>query len=95
MSKKRQAEAPERRDLVKRLLSERPRCEFPTILGEQTVKMCHRASRDLHEVLSRGRGGSFLDESNILCLCREHHEWIGANPVEANRLGVWSHSWEG
>lgn len=43
---------------------------------------------DVHEVIGRGRGGSFLDPENCLTLCRRHHEWVTAHPREATELGL-------
>jgi hypothetical protein len=42
---------------------------------------------DVHEVLTRGRGGSATDTDNQLCLCRPCHHWITVNPAEAEALG--------
>lgn len=42
---------------------------------------------DVHEVVSRGRGGSFLDPENCVTLCRRHHDWVGANIAEAEAKG--------
>jgi hypothetical protein len=41
----------------------------------------------MHEVLSRGRGGSPTDPENILCLCRGCHKWITEHPEQATALG--------
>jgi hypothetical protein len=93
-SAKRAAIAPKRAALVEQVLAERPVCEFPTILGGVAVRMCHRQSTDVHEPLSRGRGGSILDKRNTLAVCREHHDWIHDHPNKAHELGVLHHSWE-
>lgn len=70
-----------RRRLVAALLDERPVCE-----------RCQSArSVDVHEVLSRARGGSILDEANCRALCRPCHDWITANPAAAEASG-WSRS---
>ncbi len=42
---------------------------------------------DVHEILSRGRGGSATDPANQLCLCRPCHHWITVNPEDATALG--------
>lgn len=77
----------ERRALVERLLRERPRCEFPG---------CRRKSWDVHELMSRTRGGvaGILDEANCRAVCRLHHGWIHDHPVEANAMGWLKHSWQ-
>jgi hypothetical protein len=74
-----------RRRLVAELLAERPRCEFPN---------CARRSVDVHELLSRARGGDILDREHCRCLCRAHHDWITTHPAEAEASGWARHSWE-
>lgn len=73
-----------RRDLVKKLLSERPACQ-----------RCFRErSVDIHEVKSRARGGSITDISNLRALCRKCHNWITSHPEEAHAEGWLKWSWE-
>lgn len=43
---------------------------------------------DMHEVLTRARGGSPTDPGNILCLCRRCHEWVTTHETEARALGL-------
>lgn len=43
---------------------------------------------DVHEVLTRARGGSATDTENELCLCRECHQWVGTHENEARELGL-------
>lgn len=74
-----------RRALVARLMAERPICEVP---------WCSRRSDDVHEPLTRARGGDFLDESNCRCVCRIHHDEIGQEPAWAYELGFLRHSWD-
>lgn len=45
----------------------------------------------MHEILSRGRGGSPTDPENILCLCRGCHSFITTHPAWAEEKG-WSRS---
>lgn len=49
---------------------------------------------DPHEPLTRARGGSIVDESNLMWLCRSHHDWAHANPTDAHSVGLLKHSWE-
>jgi hypothetical protein len=79
-----------RRALVARLLSERPVCESG--LTWQWV-VCKNKSVDIHEVLSRARGGSILDESNLLAVCRHCHTWITDRPLASERLGLSRRRW--
>ena len=76
-SRKREAEYRQRRPLVGLLLAERPVCE-----------RCQAArSTECHELLSRARGGSILDETNIVCLCSPCHFWITTHPAAATADG--------
>lgn len=65
----------ERIPIVKRLLADRPICE-----------LCRTApSSDVHEILSRGRSGGvsgtwWLEEENLLCLCRLDHTFVTDSP---------------
>jgi hypothetical protein len=86
-----------RRELVARLLKERPRCEAcPRILAWCSANgwmgrrpQCQRDSVDVHEILTRARGGSILDESNLLCVCRTGaHRWIHDHPIAAQAIGL-------
>jgi hypothetical protein len=49
---------------------------------------------DLDHVRSLGRGGARLSLDNVAILCRAHHDWKDTHPDEANRRGLWPHSWE-
>ena len=49
---------------------------------------------DVHELVRRSQGGSILDESNLLCVCRGCHRRIGNYPALAFELGLAKHSWE-
>ena len=64
----------ERRPLVAALLAERPCCEAG-IPG-----LCTGRSTDVHELLSRARGGSILQPDGLLCLCRSCHEHVTDEP---------------
>lgn len=84
-SEKMKATYKERRPLVERLLRERPRCQF---------EECNDRSTEIHEVVTRARGGSILDESNCMALCHDHHAYITVNPKWAQENGYMKHSWE-
>ena len=83
-SRKREAIYRQRRPLVAALLAERPICE----------RCGSNPSDDVHEVVSRARGGSILDRSNLVCLCRSCHTWLTLNPAAAEREGFSAHSWD-
>ena len=74
----------ERRRLVIEILAQFPICE-----------RCQVArSTEVHEVLSRARGGSILDKSNCKALCHKCHFWITTNPADAKAQGWLKNSWE-
>jgi hypothetical protein len=78
----------ERRQLVVRLLRERPRCEIRWA--------CQGAlSVDVHERLKRSRGGNILDpdQAHMVTTCRACHELTEAEPAEAERRRVLLPSW--
>lgn len=43
---------------------------------------------EMHEILTRGRGGDPTDPANILCLCADCHRWITTHELEARALGL-------
>lgn len=70
-SKKTEKQYVERRALVARLLEERPACEACLPLAAMDGKTGFvRPSVDIHEIKTRARGGSILDEQNLLAVCR-------------------------
>jgi len=94
-SKKTAAKYVERRALVERLLRERPACEACATYRNYTRPGLFMvwASEDIHELISRGRGGDILDENNLLAVCRPCHTWITDNPSEAEFCGLALPSW--
>lgn len=46
---------------------------------------------DVDEVVSRGRGGSFLDDDNCQTLCRLHHRFKHERVHWASVLGLWGY----
>lgn len=59
------------------------------------VPGCGRAADDLHEPLTRARGGDPTDLENVVPLCREHHDEITfKEPPWAYELGLLRHSWD-
>ena len=95
-SKKRQSLYKERVPLVKRLLLERPWCEACPVfaLHDKRVTYIRNHSCDIHELKRRSQGGSILEESNLLAVCRPCHRRIGENPQLAFDLGLSKHGWE-
>lgn len=95
-SKKKEAEYRQRRPLVARLLSERPFCEACKRFAEHDGLSTYVANRsvDIHEIVRRSQGGSILDESNLMAVCRPCHDRIGREPALAFDLGLAKHGWE-
>jgi hypothetical protein len=65
-----------RRELAQRLLP--AGCGFPG---------CSRAAAELHEPLTRGRGGDAGDVEQAEPVCREHHDLIHMMPSWSRRHG--------
>lgn len=81
VSVKRRAQNRERTDVIARVLARdggcvmrSPRCRGPL---------------DVDEIVSRGRGGSFLDDENCQTLCRLHHDAKHSHIHAASILGLW------
>lgn len=95
-SKKKEAEYRQRRPLVEKLLNEKPLCEACPVFAEHDGKVTYARNRssDVHEIVRRSQGGSILDESNLLCVCRPCHNRIGNYPQLAFDLGLAEHGWK-
>lgn len=84
-SKKRDRENRERTAMKKANFPAGTRCSKPG---------CWKPYEDVHEPLTRARGGSITDPNNAVALCRPHHEDVGAEKPWAYELGLLIHSWE-
>jgi hypothetical protein len=63
-------------------------------LPDELVSGCYAFDHvDVHEVLTRGRGGSIYDPDNCVALCRRAHEWVTAHAEAAEALGLILPSW--
>lgn len=71
----------ERIPLVVALLAEHPECQI------QWDDDCTGHAVDVHELLSRGRGGSITDRANCVTGCRHCHDKVTQNPAEAETRG--------
>ena len=80
MSKKRASLNILRRSFVKKILNDRMMCEA-------RIQGCTYMPTDVHEILTRGRGGSIIDENNVLALCRTCHYFITNEPAWAKENG--------
>ena len=71
-------------------LAARPSCEARESIwtADPTWNGCTRWATDLHEQLTRARGGDILDASNTVATCRACHRWIHNNPRSAMETGL-------
>lgn len=90
VSKKRAAENRERRAMADRLWPDR---REGTVMCGCGRDECHRLADDLHEPLTRARGGSIIDEANAIPLARVCHDEITLGPEWAYTSGLLKHSW--
>lgn len=112
MSPKRAKVQRQRREMVRDELAKRELCEAgarirvyqKSDLGKAYAGnrddrgyRCGGLAVDLHEPLTRARGGDILDPANTFAVCRICHEWIHAYPKDAVHCGllVSSSGWTG
>jgi len=94
ISDKRRKAAGARRTFVREQLSLRPYCEAGLKIGDYCTQhhlnagSCSKYAVDIHEPLTRARGGSIVDPENSVSLCRICHDWIHNNPKAATELGL-------
>lgn len=88
VSEKRKRANAERRRLIAAQFPTRPLCAIP---------WCTRFADDIHEPLTRARGGSITDPENWLPLCRSCHDEVTFTPESelqwAYEAGMLRHSW--
>lgn len=89
---------PLRQRSTKRVAEDRQRSIVMRIVRERD-RDCRAAARvpdvrcagprDGHEIIPRSRWrAGFLEPSNVLLVCRAHHDWIHDNPIAARDLGL-------
>jgi 5-methylcytosine-specific restriction endonuclease McrA len=85
-----------RRPLVKRMLERYPHCQACGVFAKYDGKVTYvqNPSVDIHELVRRSQGGSILEESNLLAVCRQCHDRIGRYPQLAFDLGLSKHHWD-
>ncbi len=71
-----------RRPLVAALLAQHPACQL------RIDGVCTHRAVDVHELLSRARGGSITDPANCRTTCRPCHDYVTTHPADAQRLGL-------
>lgn len=87
ISEKRRAILAERQSLRERILGGHRPCAA-LIPG-----ICTFRATEVHEILTRARGGSIVDDDNCLGLCRGCHAYITEHPAWADENGFTVHSW--
>ena len=87
VSKKRAVLNRQRKQLRDALVAEQAPCEAH-------LEGCGRVGTDLHELLTRARGGSIVDRDNTAWLCRPCHRKITENPAWADHHGWTISSWD-
>lgn len=100
VSKVRAAENRVRRKIVDELFPDRPLCivyELSQVneglIPDEVIARCGRWADDVHEPLTRARGGSITDPENMEPPCRFCHEALGLEPSWGYSLGLIRHSW--
>lgn len=92
VSKKRAATNVVRRANVRAVFGQRPVCQACGPLAlvgvSRTVTGCWGWADDAHELLSRARGGSITDPTNILPVSRACHTWLTTHPDLAEAAGL-------
>lgn len=74
-----------RRRLVAAMLEPPTRCAA----GERTPPgTCTGRATQVHEPLTRARGGSILDPANCLPVCAACHRWVHDHDAEATAVGL-------
>lgn len=89
-SQKKEREYVGRRKLVAKVLGERPWCEACPVFAryDQKITYSRQPATDVHEIVRRSQGGSILEETNVLAVCRSCHNRIGSYPQLAFDLGL-------
>ena len=91
--------------MVAAMFPERPLCvvyvlfqQDPDAIPAEVISQCGRWADDVHEPLSRGRGGSITDRENAEVPCRPCHDEITFTPESeldwAYACGLLVHSWD-
>ena len=89
MSRKRREVQVLRRQMVRDELARRELCEAGAVITHAGHNArCHGVAVELHEPLTRARGGSILDPANTVAVCRSCHDWIHDHPKAATDLGL-------
>jgi hypothetical protein len=74
--------------ITRHLLSCLTQTQKRSIKTDPQKLVCDGRAVDIHEPLTRARGGSILDPKNTMAVCRSCHTWIHDNPENATKLGL-------
>ncbi len=77
----------ERRKFVAEFLAKHPWCQRCESLWVNPETDTVNRPTEVHEVISRARGGDILDEDNCRALCHKCHFWITTHPAQATAEG--------
>lgn len=69
-------------------LAEHPDCEAWNTFPGHLADMCGNRSTEVHEPLTRARGGAIDDPLNMKALCAKHHRWVHEHPELATEMGL-------
>lgn len=96
VSDKRRAQADARRAVRAQVIGRQGgRCAAIGLIDHPCGPRPGRPGLEVHEVVSRGAGGDWLDPANCVALCPVAHELVTANPTLGYRTGLrrrWSHN---
>lgn len=90
-SRKQQALYDQRVPIIRDAMLEGRICEAGVRIADVDMagaNRCQLRAVDWHERLARSAGGSIIDPSNRVWVCRPCHEWIGSHPTEARMIGL-------
>jgi hypothetical protein len=75
--------------MVRSELERRELCEAGAVITHAGYESkCQGLAIELHEPLTRARGGSILDPANTVAICRSCHGWVHENPEAATKIGL-------
>ncbi len=90
-SAKHRSERDERAVVVAQVRSRDRTCRAAHLVSERPCG----GPLDVHETIQRSLwAAGYLDPTNCVLVCRQHHEWIDAHVERAHTLGLLRHSWE-
>lgn len=103
MSPKRRAEAAQRRAVIAAVkLRDGDRCHAQVVISRRAEAAAVHGwpitcdgPLDAHEKIPRSAWpGGHLVTSNVIMVCRRHHDWIDAHEITAATLGLHGYSWQ-